>query len=189
VYFIPRNNRFYSAVAHIRPAYRYSLTCVLLALVAYGWIFHVYLPLEGTVNRYRQHIEQQRKCEHDAQQSAGVCKQLRESLASMRHEMQGLQVAKAGDDSSAYMPVQSLIELLSRGGLSLQSCTTEKEIKQDWCTSALLSCECAGSWSNIQRFFQAAAQGHLITCKSMRITKKTQNTCALSCSFDYTTLV
>jgi len=50
IYFIPRNNRFYSFIAHLRPFYRYMLTFFIISFIFVLWIVGIYFPLGAHID-------------------------------------------------------------------------------------------------------------------------------------------
>jgi len=153
MYFIPRNNKFYSFIAHLRPSYRFLLTFVVISSIFILWAIIIYLPLTAHIDysfaqlaKLRQQCKQIDKAKHN-------CRQLQHSLQSFHTNRQFNKSEK-----TAQNPLQSnlllILEQAKKSGLRLNQYTTDKKIDDQWVTKNSTHFTFAGNLSQIMDFLK-----------------------------------
>jgi hypothetical protein len=182
MYFIPRNNtKLYSAVAGVRPVYRYLMTAMFLGTITYAWLFGIYFRVQGAIENYGAEITQKRHYCSLGLQAKSEEKKLEESLAYFRNELQHY---GKNAINGVQGQIAQLVNVASAAGLTMRSCVVEKEQNDSaWYSQATVTCECTGTLKKIVHFFDlCATSDRLITCDVLRITRNDNNLYDLTCS-------
>lgn len=153
MYFIPRNNKFYSFIAHLHSFYRYLLIFVVISSIFILWAIIIYLPLSAHIDhsfakltQLRQQCQQIDKAKHN-------CRQLQHSLESFHADTQFNKSEKAAQN-----PLQSklllILEQAKKSGLMLNQYTTDKKIDDQWVTKNSTHFTFTGNLSQIMDFLK-----------------------------------
>ncbi len=153
MYFIPRNNKFYSFIAHLRSSYRYLLTFVVISFIFILWAIIIYLPLAAHIDhsfikltQLRQQCQQIDKAKHN-------CRQLQHSLESFHGDTQFNKSEKAAKN-----PLQSnllpILEQAKKSSLMLNQYATDKKIDDQWVTKNSTHFTFTGNLSQIMDFLK-----------------------------------
>ncbi len=131
MYFIPRNNKFYSFIAHFRPFYRYMLTFFIISFIFVLWGIGIYLPLGAYIDH--SFIKLTKLCKQCQQinKAKRNCVQLERSLQALHRDVEFNKPEKITKN-----PLQSnLLFILNQAkntGLVLNHYTMDKKIDDQW---------------------------------------------------------
>lgn len=181
-YFIPYGSKLYSAIAHVKPLYRYSATLMLLGMLFFLWFSLVYTTLENKIKLYQtQQIElQKQQCtiEHVKKD----CTSLENTVTALKKTLNTYK-ERAAKTEQHYL--STLLQQAASSGLSLISYTTEHKKNKKWYNKNSMKCNFDGNMHQINHFFNTLKSLHaIIQCKQMTLTVN-KNSSTLSCLLDY----
>jgi len=92
-YFIPRNSRFYSFIAHTQPSMRYTISALCVGCISGIWYLLLYRPIELYLYKQAQHMDAiQKQMQHicciknQKQSLEKSCTQLQEKIIGPTHD-------------------------------------------------------------------------------------------------------
>ena len=162
MYFLPRNNKFYSFVVHIRPLYRYLLTALVLSAVFYAWFFGIYKNIDNAIQQYQASLARSQTQQEACTNARKACKQLEPQVAQLQTAIG--KHAQLGHTATERLQasMMTVFDCAQRAGLEFNACRIEKENDNGWYTTHLMSMEFVGSLSNALHFFEALQKANLI---------------------------
>jgi len=131
MYFIPRNNKFYSFIVHLRPSYRYMLTIFIISFIFGLWIVGIYFPLGAHIDHSFTKLAKLRTQCQQINKAKRSCVQLEHSLQTLYRDVQFNK-----PERTAQNPLQSnlllILDQAKNTGLALNHYTMDKKIDDQW---------------------------------------------------------
>lgn len=180
MYFLPRNNLFYSFIVHVRPAYRYAGVLLALSVVAYSWFAVVYVPAQKIIAWHQQEITRLTGQHDELEQAQKTTNQLEQSVHELRSKLrsssQGKSIEHLQQDA-----MTKAVSLATESGLSLVSCTADTSVDKDWYVKNKLTVALTGELGACASFLAHLKQVQSTRVKSLQLTQAEQARYNLTC--------
>lgn len=182
MYFLPRNNAFYSRIVYIKPLRRYALTGVAAIGLVGVWYFGVHSLLVSRTTHTQAHIKQLRQQEAMIKQSTLDISQLDKSIASMQDTLK----AHTKSSDSFQSAMMALVNQAGICGLAMQACAVTEQKDESWYHKNTVSVDVSGSFEQLLKFVQSlSTPGHLMAMHNATLTRiPTLNKFNLRCALD-----
>jgi len=183
VYFVARNNRLYAWAVSILPIYRYLMLLLLIVLMLWGIYTERYNIVGPILRRYERNIDQLYGQQRDDIQ---IQQTLRDVATVTEKTQETLDTYMGGVRAAAPWQLPNILEAARRAGLSPEDCVVMREEDRDWHTKRAIRFSCVGSLKNLIGFFETVrTDGDLsIQCRSMSLTRASDQNYRATCSFD-----
>ena len=185
MFFIPRNNKFYSLIVHIKPLYRYLATLITVCAMVTVWFYGIYSRLEASIDHYNAQINQLRKQSQQVKCAEQKCKKIAQSIDVLARDNQTYQ---SPENDQAYFQSRLLFVLHTArtAGLSLNTYTDDKMIKKKWCCKNKTHFSFTGDMQQVVNFFHSLqSSGKMITCDNLSLTRQDNNKFAMNCDLKF----
>ena len=185
MYFLPRNNAFYSRIVYIKSLHRYAITAAASVALVSIWYFGVHGLLESSINHTQAEIKRLRQQEFMMKQSVVDSAQLDTSIAAMQGTLKTYTNKKLPSDNfqSAMM---ALVNQAGICGLAMQACTVAEQKNESWYTKNTVNVDVSGSFDQLLKFVQSlSAPSHLMAMHHATLTRiPANNKFNLRCGLD-----
>ena len=131
MYFIPRNNQFYSFIAHRRPFYRYMLTLFVISFIFVFWIVGLYFPLGARIDYSLTELTKLRTQCQQINKAKRSCVQLESSLQTLHGDVRFNEPEKI-TKNSLQSNLLLILDQAKNTGLALNHYTMDKKIDDQW---------------------------------------------------------
>lgn len=169
MYFLPRNNKFFSFVVHLKSNYRYGLTVASCGMVVLIWMLAVHMPLQYSINHTDKEIKQLQSQFLLCDQANGSCLSLATTIESMK-----IEVKKQTEDEvqSAQNAMLFLVEQAHKNNLHVKNCAIEADADQKWYIEHAITVDMSGEFNQLMKFFDAIKNStHLVAVKQFNLTR------------------
>lgn len=173
MYFLPRNNKFYSFIVHLKPNYRYGLTLVFCCAVAGIWLLAIHLPLQYSINHATKEIKHLQSQFLLCDQATGACASLATTIESMKVEVkkQTVDVSQNTHDALLF-----IINQAHRNNLAVRGCNIESDADQQWYIEHAVTFDVSGDFNQLIKFFESIKNStHLISLKQYNLARSGDN--------------
>jgi len=131
MYFIPRNNQFYSFIAHLRPFYRYMLTLFIISFIFILWAIGIYFPLGAHIDHSFTKLTKLRTQCQQINKAKRNCVELERSLQTLYRDAESDKPEKTTQN-----PLQSnllfILDQAKNTGLVLNHYIMDKKTDDQW---------------------------------------------------------
>ncbi len=185
MYFIPRNNRFYSYIAHIKPWIRYSGTLVIASSIIILWLYGVYFRLEALIDQHTSQISHMRKQYEQLTQAQLACKQLEKSIFVLKQDREAF-TSKGTIQDELQARALFVIQQAQEAGLALNSYNVTKSVKKSWCLKYPAHFEFSGAIKQMIMFLnKIESSGKMITCSNTKLSRQGGQVFTLQCDMNF----
>jgi len=187
MYFLPRNNKFYSWAAHIKPTYRYLLTGTVTIFLFLSWWFFIYIPFESVIHTYQKQITAMHTQYKNIKKAQKSCTGLEQSIKNLQSTVQSYCV---DCDNSQQDQLTQLLHHIEKSGLHLQEYNVVATQDKDWYLCDNAHCVFEGSLSQFMNFLQELQQSkQLIACENISLNRTSDdNLFNISCDMQFFTV-
>lgn len=190
MYFLPRNNAFYSFFVHIRPLYRYLVTLLFAAMIGYGWFYGVYCNIAIISAHYQNDIVRMQQNHTEAKKAAQEKEKVQRSIASLKESLNTYMADGETPHDRLQNILDTILERAMMDGLDFNACTIEKEIEKNGYMQQIVACELSGSFDTILLFCDALASlPILLEWEHSELIHKQAHYFSLRCTFLLTALL
>ncbi|MGB8367417.1 MAG: hypothetical protein WCD44_03600 [Candidatus Babeliales bacterium] len=148
MYFIPRNNKFYSFIAHLHFLSRYLLTLLAVSSILILWLLLVYFPISTHIDQSFLKLAQLRN----------QCKQIDKAKRKCQRLEQSLYLANPQNKKLLRNSFQSnllfILEQAKKNELLLNKYTMDKKSNNKWVIQHSSEFIFTGNLSQITNFLQ-----------------------------------
>lgn len=180
MYFIPRNNRFYSLLISLKSAHLYAATGALMCVLVLLWWQAFYVPATKQLAILR---EEKRYLLHQQKLLDKTTKEIN----FISHDVKRLVAAYAGlaGNITARTALSSLLATALESGVTVVSCVCAAQQKNSWYVLHPIEIVCTGSFEHMMHFFNHLADAHVIIVDRMCLTRKVDLSIEMSGTFCY----
>lgn len=148
MYFIPRNNKFYSFIAHLHSLSRYLLTLLAVSSIFVLWLLLVYFPLSTHIDQSFLKLAQLRNQCKQIDKAKRNCQQLEQSLCFSNLQSKKLL------QNSFQSNLLFILEQAKKNELLLNKYTMDKKNNGKWVAQHSSEFIFTGNLSQITNFLQ-----------------------------------
>lgn len=180
MYFIPRNNKFYSWAAHIKPMHRYILSGFLATILFVGWWFFLYSSIENIINIYQEQIKSLRIQNMNIFKEKKSVVQLERSVKDLRGTLDSY---CADCNTLQKSQLTFLLKYLEQVGLHLQAYNVGSVEDKEWYICQNAQCMFIGTISQFLFLLnQLNTAQELVACKNITLNRMhDEDLFAISC--------
>ena len=131
MYFIPRNNKFYSFIAHLHSFYRYLLTFAVISSIFMLWAIIIYLPLTTHIDHSFAKLTKLRTQCQQINKAKCSCVQLERSLQTLHRDVQFNKPEKT-TQNHLQSNLLLILDQAKNTGLALNHYTMDKKTDDQW---------------------------------------------------------
>lgn len=188
MYFVVRNNKFYTMAARIKPLYRYAITLISLFFLSCAWLYGVYYPLNTVINSYCRDIVQLRKKARDRHVIDQECAQLTNKIHASEDALK-----QCGHGQSDVQLAQShlffIVQQAKKIGLQFHGCNARHSVHHDWYTSHENCFDFSGTLQQMSLFLTALQESQkMLQCYQLSVQHTDGAVFAINCSL-HTTII
>ena len=184
MYFIPRNNRFYSWAVHTKPGLRYLITLVLIGTVGSGWWF-VDTWLYDFIEQKQQELSALHKQCIQCTHAQHACCQLQTSIPVLQKTERSY---VTGDSLEEALQVQTMFVLdqADKAGLALNGYNAGTEADKGWYAKNMVRFDFSGTHGQLMKFLAILVDDHnMIQCDSVRLTHAENDSLTITCQMRF----
>jgi Tfp pilus assembly protein PilO len=177
VYFLPRNNKFYSFIVHLKPNYRYGLSLLVCGIFALVWMLAIHMPLQYSMSHATKEIKHLNSQCALCDQATGACASLATMVESMKVEVNKHIVDISQNTQDALLFV---INQAHRNNLAILGCTIDGDVDQQWYVEHAITFDVEGDFKNLMKFFESIkGSSHLIAIKQYNLARANETSFSL----------
>ena len=183
MYFIPRNNRFYSWAVHAKPSVRYFITIVLIGGTGSGWWF-ADTWLDTFIEQKQQELSALHKQYMQCTHAQHACRQLQTSIPTLQKKIQSY----ATDANMQPLQAQTMFVLdqAHQAGLSLHGYSADTEVDKGWYAKNMARFDFGGTPDQLTKFLATLTDDHqMIQCDQIRITHTEDDKATIACQMRF----
>lgn len=185
MYFLPRNNAFYSRIVYMKPVHRYAATGAAIIVLIGVWFFGIHGVLESRIGQTHAEIKRLHEQELMIKQSTLDIAQLSTSITDMQAKLKSYSNKKSIHDNfqSAMM---AFINQAGMCGLAMQACTVTEQKDESWYIRNGVNIDVSGSFDQLLKFVQSlSTSGQLVAMHHATLTHTAiNNKLNLRCGLD-----
>ncbi len=186
MYFIPRNNKFYSWAAHIKSTHRYVLTGLLTTGLLFGWWFFIYIPLEESINLYQKQIDTMHNQYMHMKKTLYSSIGFQQSIKDLQATVQSYCI---DCDEQQQDQLSQLLGYVEKSGLDLKIYNVLKSKDKDWYMCDTSHCVFAGNIMQFMDFLQILQKSkQLVTCENISLNHTNDELFNISCDMQFFTV-
>lgn len=178
MYFLPRNNKIYSALVTVKPAHRYYVSLAILMLITALWIVCFYYPVEALIERKRNEIKQIHDRNSLCMQAKTGCVVLQESVAAMQSKI--ATYAKVASRDVCQEAMFYVMQKAHQMRVALNSCALDEQHNQGWYTEQKAHLALSGDFPHIMQFLDSlTASDFLMAFDDFSLSRSAENSWSL----------
>ena len=186
MYFIPRNNKFYSWAAHIKPTHRYLLTGLITTGLFFGWWFFVYMPLENYIGSYQKQLDVMHNQYTNMQKTIHSSIDIEQSIKDLQATMQSY-CADCGTEQKDQLT--QLLDYVDQSGLHLKAYNVGQTQDKDWYESSTSHCVFAGNLNQFMHLLQVLQNSkQLVACENISLNRTSNDLFTIACDMQFFTV-
>jgi len=184
MYFIARNNRFYSWAVHTKPGLRYLITLLLVGSLGSGWWvtdwwFH------AVIEQKQQELSALHKQCVQCTHAHHACCQLQTSIPALQKTIQSYATA-ASLEESLQAHTMFVLEQARNVGLSLNGYSADNEVDKGWYAKSRARFDFGGTRDQFMKFLATlAADQKMIQCDQVRLSRAEHDSLSITCQMKF----
>jgi len=179
VYFMPRNNKAYAALAQMRSLHRYLLTFLLIGVLVYGGLHSVYVPLEQAIAWHQQEIAQL----HEQYAQCNLAKQTCAHLTDTVDELRSSIAAYTHNKKTAQQhSLVSVLNYAQHAGLQLGAYSAGQHADHQWYSTDQTHFSFVGNTDQLMQFFNALIKSeYIMQCTKLALARTDERIGTITC--------
>jgi len=121
-YFIPRNSRFYSMIAHMTSRMRYLFCLSFFLIVGFGWYFFIYRSVEHIIQQQEKKIDSAQESMH----AFCLATEKKENVSAAYAQMQQQIMMPTNDKHECLFHFMKIVESVPAAQMQLISYTMQQ---------------------------------------------------------------
>jgi Tfp pilus assembly protein PilO len=174
---------FFSALAKVRPLYRYGISVLLMVLTLCIWRVTILTALstqyhhhESEINNLEKHIRLLKHIQQNNKILSEAIKHLKNTILTLPINLQ----------QTLGSNIDFIFNQAAQSGLYIGTCLPQDEYDQGWCQEYTIFFDLNGSFENIKNFFdQIVHQNRMIRCSRLFITRNSSNSLNVACILNF----
>lgn len=185
MYFIPRNNWFYTFAVRTRPMTRYLYTFALATLIILFWLYAVYFRTEAAIDHRTTCVMQLRTQSEQLTHANHAVKKLTESIGALQREVQSYALP-TNKEEELQSRVLYVLSQAQENGLELDTYDAAKKIEKPWCTKHCMHFVFSGRTQQVIAFLKTIqSSGKMISCANISLHRQDDNSFQMACDMSF----